>query len=293
MENQGRICPRGASYYTWQAGDTLRSVAQQAGTTVQAIQLVNTDVDFSAIPIGTEICLPSQSYTCVSGMAYSVRAGETFTSIAADFGISTYELAERNPGVDQNNLMVGQVLCVPFMTGGAGGNNGGAGGNNGSAGGNNGSAGSGNGSTSQPAEPNTPFLPTPSVPTQPIQPTPPTIIVPSTPSVNTCPSGYTRDTVRAGQTYTDLLLRHNVSYRAMRSANPRLSPGYLVVGQSYCAPPAGSRQVCSNLRSYTILPGEDLEIIASKIRVTKGRLLALNPTLLPTDFTPGTAICIP
>ena len=75
MENQGRICPRGASYYTWQAGDTLRSVTQQAGTTVQAMQLVNPDVDFSTIAIGTEICLPSQSYTCVSGMAYSVRAG--------------------------------------------------------------------------------------------------------------------------------------------------------------------------------------------------------------------------
>ena len=37
MENQGRICPRGASYYTWQAGDTLRSVSQQAGTTVHIL----------------------------------------------------------------------------------------------------------------------------------------------------------------------------------------------------------------------------------------------------------------
>ena len=201
MENQGRICPRGASYYTWQVGDTLRSVAQQAGTTVQAMQLTNPDVDFSTIAIGTEICLPSQSYTCVSGMAYSVRAGETFTSIAEDFGISVYELAERNPGVDQNNLMVGQILCVPFMNGGN------------------------NGSANQPAEPSTPSLPTPSLPSQPNRPTtPPVVIVPSTPSVNTCPSGYTRDIVRAGQTYADLLLRHNVSYRAMRSANPRLSP---------------------------------------------------------------------
>ena len=267
MENQGRICPRGASYYTWQAGDTLRSVAQQAGTTVQAMQLINPDVDFSAIAIGTEICLPSQSYTCVSGMAYSVRAGETFTSIAEDFGISTFELAERNPGVDQNNLMVGQVLCVPFMTG-----------NN-------------NSDTNQPAEPSTPTLPTPSLPSRPS--TPPVVIVPSTPSVNTCPAGYTQDIVRSGQTYADLLLRHNVSYRAMRSANPRLSPGYLVVGQAYCAPPTGTRQTCANLKSYTILPGEDLETLATDLRTTKGRLLALNPTLLPSDFSSGTVICIP
>lgn len=273
MENQGRICPRGASYYTWQAGDTLRSVTQQAGTTVQAMQLVNPDVDFSTIAIGTEICLPSQSYTCVSGMAYSVRAGETFTSIADDFGISVYELAERNPGVDQNNLIVGQVLCVPFMTG----NNGGTSG----------------GTANQPAQPSTPSLPTPSLPSQPVQPsTPPVVIVP-TPTPGTCPSGYTRDFVRAGQTYADLLLRHNVSYRAMRSANPRLSPSYLVVGQTYCAPPTGSRQTCQNLKSYTILPGEDLETLAAALRTTKGRLLALNPTLLPSDFSSGTVICIP
>ncbi|MBQ3157220.1 MAG: LysM peptidoglycan-binding domain-containing protein [Clostridia bacterium] len=279
MENQGRICPRGASYYTWQPGDTLRSVSQQAGTTVQAMQLINPDVDFSAIAIGTEICLPSQSFTCVSGMAYSVRAGETFTSIAEDFGISTYELAERNPGVDQNNLMVGQVLCVPFMTGGG---NSGGNSNGGSNGGN------------RPAEPTTPSLPTPSLPSAPAQPsTPPIVIVPSTPPASACPSGYTRDIVRAGQTYTDLLLRHNVSYRAMRSANPRLSPGYLVVGQSYCAPPAGTRQICQNLKSYTILPGEDLETLAADLRTTKGRLLALNPTLLPSDFSSGTVICIP
>ena len=269
MENQGRICPRGASYYTWQAGDTLRSVTQQAGTTVQAMQLINPDVDFSTIAIGTEICLPSQSYTCVSGMAYSVRAGETFTSIAEDFGVSVYELAERNPGVDQNDLIVGQVLCVPFMTGGNSGSNGS----------------NGNGSTNQPAEPSTPSLPTPSLPSQPS--------TPALPPVNACPTGYTRDIVRAGQTYSDLLLRHNVSYRAMRSANPRLSPGYLVVGQSYCAPPAGTRQVCQNLRSYTVLPGEDLETLAADLRVTKGRLLALNPTLLPSDFTEGAVICIP
>ena len=276
MENQGRICPRGASYYTWQTGDTLRSVAQQAGTTVQAMQLVNPDVDFSTIPIGTDICLPSQSYTCVSGMAYSVRAGETFTSIADDFGISVYELAERNPGVDQNHLMVGQVLCVPFMTG------------------SNGNTGNQNGNANQPAQPSTPSLPTPSLPSQPSQPsTPPVVIVPSTPSVSACPSGYTRDTVRAGQTYADLLLRHNVSYRAMRNANPRLSPSYLVVGQSYCAPPTGSRQTCQNLKSYTILPGEDLETLAAALRTTKGRLLALNPTLLPSDFSSGTVICIP
>ena len=87
MEFQGRICPRGASYYTWQAGDTAQSVAQRNGTTVQALQVLNPDVNFATLPAGTEICLPSQSYTCISGAPYTVQPGDSFTSIAAALGV--------------------------------------------------------------------------------------------------------------------------------------------------------------------------------------------------------------
>ena len=67
------------------------------------------------------------------------------------------------------------------------------------------------------------------------------------------------------QTYADLLVQHNVSYRAMRSANPRLSPGYLIAGQTYCAPPHGTRQVCTGTRAYTVLAGETLDTIAADL----------------------------
>lgn len=52
-------------------------------------------------------------YACLSGQAYTVRRGDTFASIAQTYGITTWELIERNPYVDPSNLMVGQVLCVP------------------------------------------------------------------------------------------------------------------------------------------------------------------------------------
>lgn len=263
MENQGRICPRGASYYTWRTGDTAQSVARMSGTTVQALQVLNPDVNFAAIDAGTEICLPSQSYTCISGTPYAVQAGDTFTSIAARLGITVYELAERNPGVDQNNLMIGQVLCIPFAS-------------------------SGDDGSDLPAEPDSPMLPTPTLPGRPS--TPPVIIVPGAPA---CPAGYTRTAVTAGETYADLLVKHNVSYRAMRSANPRLSPGYLIAGQTYCAPPHGTRAVCTGTRAYTVLQGETLDTIAADLGVTRGRLLSLNPNLLPSDFTQGAVICIP
>ena len=264
MEFQGRICPRGASYYTWQAGDTAQSVAQRNGTTVQALQVLNPDVNFATLPAGTEICLPSQSYTCISGAPYTVQPGDSFTSIAAALGVSTYELLERNPGVAPDNLMVGQVICIPFSSNAA------------------------DPGVDQPAQPDSPSLPTPDLPSRPS--TPPIVIVPTQPA---CPAGYTRTVVTAGETYADLLVKHNVSYRAMRAANPRLSPGYLIAGQTYCAPPHGTRQVCSGTQPYTILAGETLDTIAADLGVTRGRLLSLNSCLLPSDFTQGAVICSP
>lgn len=118
MEQQGRraigrVCPRGAESYTWQEGDTAERIARTYATTVQALQVINPGVDFATLTAGEEICLPNFIYTCISGQPYVVEDGDTFASIAARLGITTFELAERNPGVSQNNLTVGQVLCVP------------------------------------------------------------------------------------------------------------------------------------------------------------------------------------
>lgn len=271
----GRICPRGASYYTWQRGDTAQSVASANSTTVQAMQVLNPDVNFTTIPAGTEICLPSQVYTCISGQPYTVSSGDTFTSIAAALGITTFELLERNPGVSPDSLVAGQVLCVPDTTTDPGQvpviplPNPGEG-------------------PAIPDRPSTPTIPSiPSIPSVPIVP-----IIPIVPS-NPCPTGYTYSSVQSGESYADLLIRHNVSYRAMRAANPGLTPGGLIAGTRYCAPPWGMRQTCSGLTTYTIQPGETLNSIAQNLRTTRGRLLALNPCLLPSDFSSGTVICIP
>ena len=263
MQTTGRICPRGASYYVWQSGDTAQQVAYNNGTTVQALQVLNPDVNFQTLPVGTEICLPSQVYTCISGRDYIVRAGDTFDSIAERLGITAYEIAERNPGVSSNNLTIGQVLCVPDTTVDNG---------------------------------QTPVVPLPPIVDGPGQQQPayPGNGTTGGGTASSCPSGYTRRTVRSGQTYADLLVENNVSYQAMRITNPTLSPGFLITGTAYCAPPAGTRQICSTgTSSYTVQPGETLAMVAERFRTTQGRLLMLNPTLLPTDFSSGTVICVP
>ena len=258
---QGRICPRGASYYAWQEGDTLQTLASRFSTTVQAIQLLNSDIDFNTIGPGFEICMPSQSYTCISGQAYTVQVGDSLTSIAGKFGISLLELMERNPGAE-NGILTGQVLCVPEAAQ----------------------------TPSRPQQPSQPVQPQqPSRPQQPSQP-----VIPQQPVVRVCRAGYEAGVIQRGQTYTDLLINHNVSYQAMRTANPSLTPGQLYAGRTYCAPPAGTRQVCTSTQQiYTVQAGETLGSLAEKLGVSQGRLLMLNPTLLPTDFAQGAAICIP
>ena len=52
-------------------------------------------------------------------MSYTIQAGDTFTSIAASHGTSVAAIEAANPGVNANNLQIGQVIQLPG--GGSGG----------------------------------------------------------------------------------------------------------------------------------------------------------------------------
>ena len=176
------VCPRGTSAYTWQEGDTLESVARDRGITAQSMTLANPDTDFNTLAAGSTVCIPPRIFSCLSGELYQVKAGDTFQKIAEAYGISTLELAERNPGVKESELQIGQVICVPKTETSNGGNQ-------------------QNGST----------------------------------STWSCPAGYAARTVREGQSYADLLIENNVSYRAMRTTIRSWFP-------------AGSLPVCATAR---------------------------------------------
>lgn len=126
--------------------------------------------------------------------------------------------------------------------------------------------------------------PTPSVPVRP-QPVP---------ISRRCPAGYRRGMVQGNQTFTDLLLENNVSYNAMRAANPGLPTTRLAPGTIYCAPPSGSRRVCTyGSRSYVMSQGETIYTLVRTLGISAGRLLQANPSLAPGDFLPGRVICLP
>lgn len=148
-------------------------------------------------------------------------------------------------------------------------------------------------------------LPTPALPdiNQPASPGPgpeglPTPSLPSQPQITCpgtfcCPAGYTAATVGRGQTFTDLLLLHNVSYQALSAANPTLSVTSPQAGTRYCVPPAGSRRLCpTGSYSRVIGAGENIYTLAQSLGVTPGALLLINTMLAPGDFVPGRVVCV-
>ena len=185
--------------------------------------------------------------TCAPENRYTVRAGDTFASVAQAYGITPGELTELNPYISPNLLIEGQVICVP-------------------------------------AKPEA---------TAPAEATALDEAAAAAVSQDRCPEGWQSLSVERGESYADLLVRGDISYRAMRIANPSLLPGRLRVGEAYCVPPREAQADClPTSRRYTLAAGEDLAAVAQKFHMTRGRLLRLNPSLAPGEFVEGQVICL-
>ncbi|SMB99947.1 LysM domain-containing protein [Thermanaeromonas toyohensis ToBE] len=55
----------------------------------------------------------SQQPPCPSGRYWRVQPGDTLYLIALRLGTTVEELMRLNPGVDPNNLQIGQLICLP------------------------------------------------------------------------------------------------------------------------------------------------------------------------------------
>lgn len=243
-------------------------------------------------PVPPTVCPPGT-------FTYTVRAGDTFFSIAQRYGTTVAALRAANPGVDPNRLFPGQRICVPIVT--------------------------------PPIPPTPPGICPPGTITYIVQPgdtltsiavrygttvaailavnpgiTDPNFIpvgfrlcIPRVAPPTVCPPGTFTYTVVAGDTFFGLANRFGTTVAAIQAANPGVDPTMLFVGQRICIPlttPPGPPipGVCPpGTFAYTVVAGDTLFAIAQRFGTTVAAIVAANPGLDPNLIFPGQRICIP
>ncbi|GFN24247.1 LysM peptidoglycan-binding domain-containing protein [Thermanaeromonas sp. C210] len=221
-------CPEG-NLYTIRPGDTLFAIAQRFGISVDDLIEANPGIDPNNLQVGQIICIPLAvpPPVCPPGSTiYTIRAGDTFFSIARRFGISVEDLIRANPGIDPEALLIGQQICVP-----------------------------------------------------------------AAPPPGVCPRGTFAYTIQAGDTFFRLAQRFGTTVEAIQEANPFVDPLNLQVGQLICIPtgrrcPAGSFP-------YVIQPGDTFFSLARRFNTTVASIQSLNPNVDPNNLQIGQVICIP
>jgi murein DD-endopeptidase MepM/ murein hydrolase activator NlpD len=109
--------------YVVQPGDTLFSIAERFGSTVEAIAAANGIADPSLINPGQKLIIPVISVESVSPVlpepntrVHSVRPGETLPSLAFRYGTSIWLLREANELHRMGLLLPGLELTIPPAT---------------------------------------------------------------------------------------------------------------------------------------------------------------------------------
>lgn len=241
-------CARGARAYIWSEGDTFAAVAARYGVSESDLRALN--ANYTGEPqSGETVCLPAAR--CPNGRLYVVHRGDSFTSIAAAYGISVERLSAANPFVDPDAMAIGQVLCVPLPEQ------------------------SEEGETEE---------------EQPPQQEESGSVEGEEAEDCVCISNLARYQVLEGESYVDLLMKTCMPYLLFRFLNPQLTPGDLREGQTYYAPKESLCGMVEPRSSYQIQPGQDLFSAARALDLSAGALLSRNPQLAPADFTPGTVI---
>ncbi len=281
-------CPRGTQPYTIRAGDTFYSIAIRYNTTVSALIAANPNVNPNALYIGQIICVPMYQPPCPGGNYYTIRAGDTFYSIARRFNVSLDALLEANPNVDPDNLYIGQVICIP-------------------------------GTTPPPSKCPAGTMPyrvkagdtfysiarrfnvslddlleaNPNVNPDNLQIGQIICIPKDTPQPGKCPPGTMSYTIKSGDTFYKLAQRYNTTVEAIIAVNPGVDPNNLQIGQVICIPTEDSGECPAGTMPYTIKSGDTFYKLAQRYNTTVEAIMEANPGVDPNNLQIGQVICIP
>jgi lipoprotein-anchoring transpeptidase ErfK/SrfK len=101
-------------------GENLFRIALRYGMTTQTVAAANGIVNPHRVYVGQRLVIPGHGNTpsthpqpTPSGQTYTVRRGDTLSSIARRYGVSTWALARANGIRNPAFIYVGQVLRIP------------------------------------------------------------------------------------------------------------------------------------------------------------------------------------
>ena len=106
--------------YPVATGDTLNSIALKFETDVPTIRQLNFLVDDN-IFVGQVLQVPYKEGMTAEGaptptpapFVYTIGRGDTLSSVASQFGVTTVAIIEANGLLDPNSLIVGQEIVIP------------------------------------------------------------------------------------------------------------------------------------------------------------------------------------
>jgi LysM repeat protein len=123
------VAQPGSFTYVVDPGDTLFSIANRYGTSVDVLVRLNRLSSGDQISVGQSLQVPTSGGDTGGGGAapaqpsesgmHTVQAGETLFSIAQRYGLTTRDLMAANGITDPDHIIVGQNLSIPG--GGSGG----------------------------------------------------------------------------------------------------------------------------------------------------------------------------
>lgn len=110
--------PAEANTYTVKSGDSLWSIANKYGTTVNNLKSLN-NLTNNDLQIGQVLRVPSSESGSTGGVTtgntYTVKSGDSLWKIANTYGITVNQLKTLN-NLTNENLSIGQQLLIPSNT---------------------------------------------------------------------------------------------------------------------------------------------------------------------------------
>jgi LysM repeat protein len=252
-------CASSSPAYTVRSGDNWYVIADRAEVSVGSLLDANgADMGDVIVP-GDRLCLPRGADSPTScSTTYSVRSGDSWYAIADRAGVSASSLLRTNEAELDSLLVPGQTICLP-----------------------NGARMPAAGAAAR----NTDTA---------------TATTPATPQAATSPSY----TVRAGDGWLAIADRFQVRAGALLAANDAELTDIIVPGQQLRLPagavlpqapkkPAPKPAPAKSPATYTVRSGDGWFVIAERVQVRAGALLAANDAELTDIIVPGQQLRLP